>query len=48
MRNVIMIGCDLHDGSMLLKIAMGRQMPEMQLVKKHPQREGIHGRLPQK
>ena len=36
MRNVIMIGCDLHDGSMLLKIAMGRQMPEMQLVKNTP------------
>ena len=28
MSQVIMIGCDLHDGSMLLKIAEGRQTPD--------------------
>ena len=33
MRNVIMIGCDLHDESMLLKIAEGRQDPETCSVK---------------
>jgi transposase len=29
MRNVIMIGCDLHDESMLLKIAEGRNTPHV-------------------
>lgn len=33
MRKVIMIGCDLHDESMMLKIAMGRQAPETRTVK---------------
>jgi transposase len=33
MRNVIMIGCDLHDESMLLKTALNRQEPEMRSVK---------------
>jgi transposase len=33
MRKVIMIGCDLHDESMILKIAEDRQTPEMRAVK---------------
>jgi len=33
MRKVIMIGCDLHDKTMLLKIALGRQEAEMCSVK---------------
>ena len=33
MRKVIMIGCDLHDESMLLKIAEGAQVPETLSVK---------------
>jgi len=33
MRKVIMIGCDLHDGSMLLRIAVGRGAAETLLVK---------------
>lgn len=33
MRKVIMIGCDLHDESMILKIAEDRQMPETRTVK---------------
>jgi len=33
MRQVIMIGCDLHDKTMLLKIAEGRQEPETRSVK---------------
>jgi hypothetical protein len=33
MSQVIMIGCDLHDGSMLWKIAEGRQAPETRSVK---------------
>lgn len=33
MCKVIMIGCDLHDKSMLLKIAEGRSKPEMRSVK---------------
>jgi len=36
MRKVIMIGCDLHDDSMLLKIAEGRQTPETYLAKNTP------------
>jgi transposase len=37
MRKVIMIGCDLHDESMLLKIAEGREMPRMRSFKNSPQ-----------
>jgi transposase len=33
MRKVIMIGCDLHEESMVLKIAEDRQAPETRLVK---------------
>jgi transposase len=33
MRKVIMIGCDLHEESMILKIAEDRQTPETQTVK---------------
>ena len=33
MRKVIMIGCDLHDKTMLLKIAEGRAKPETRSVK---------------
>lgn len=33
MRNVIMIGCDLHDVSMILKIAQDRQTAETRTVK---------------
>ena len=33
MRKVIMIGCDLHDKTMLLKIAEGRKEPETRSVK---------------
>ena len=33
MRNVIMIGCDLHDESMLLKVALNRQAAETLVVK---------------
>jgi len=33
MRKVIMIGCDLHDKAMLLKIAEGREEPETRSVK---------------
>lgn len=33
MRKVIMIGCDLHDGSMLLRIAVGAGAAETVLVK---------------
>lgn len=33
MRKVIMIGCDLHDKTMLLKIGEGRSEPEMRSVK---------------
>jgi len=33
MRKVIMIGCDLHDKTMLLKIAAGREASEMRSVK---------------
>ncbi len=33
MRKVIMIGCDLHDKTMLLKIAEGRSEPEIRSVK---------------
>jgi transposase len=33
MRKVIMIGCDLHEESMILKIAEDRQMPETRAVK---------------
>jgi hypothetical protein len=32
-RKVIMIGCDLHDKAMLLKVAVGREEPETRLVK---------------
>ena len=38
MRKVIMIGCDLHDASMLLKIAVDREAPETKSVKNDPQR----------
>lgn len=33
MRKVIMIGCDLHDRAMLLKVATGREEPETRLVR---------------
>lgn len=33
MRKVIMIGCDLHDGSMLLRIAVGAGVAETLLIK---------------
>ncbi len=33
MRKVIMIGCDLHDKTMLLKIAEGHDEPSTQSVK---------------
>jgi transposase len=33
MRKVIMIGCDLHEESMVLKVAEDRQTPETRLVK---------------
>jgi transposase len=33
MRKVIMIGCDLHDASMILKIAEDRQTPETRTVR---------------
>ena len=33
MRKIIMIGCDLHEESMLLKVAVDRQAPETRLVK---------------
>jgi transposase len=33
MRKVIMIGCDLHEESMVLKIAEGRQTPDTRTVK---------------
>jgi transposase len=33
MRQVIMIGCDLHDKTMLLKIAAGREEPQTRSVK---------------
>jgi len=33
MRKIIMIGCDLHDKTMLLKIAEGRSKPETRSVK---------------
>lgn len=33
MRQVIMIGCDLHEESLMLKIAVGRQTPETRTVK---------------
>jgi transposase len=33
MDNVIMVGCDLHDKTMLLKIAVGREEPETLSVK---------------
>jgi transposase len=36
MRKVIMIGCDLHDESMILKIAEDRQAPETRIVKNSP------------
>lgn len=39
MRKVIMIGCDLHDASMILKIAVDREAPETKSVKNDP-----HGR----
>ena len=39
MRKVIMIGCDLHDASMILKIAVDRDAPETQAVQNNP-----HGR----
>ncbi len=40
MRKVIMIGCDLHDASMLLKIAEGREEPKVRSVKNTPQGRG--------
>ena len=36
MRKVIMIGCDLHDKTMLFKIGEGRSKPETQSVKNTP------------
>jgi hypothetical protein len=33
MRKVIMIGCDLHDESMILKTSEDRQTPEARTVK---------------
>jgi len=36
MCKVIMIGCDLHDKAMLLKVAVGRDEPETRLVKNSP------------
>jgi transposase len=33
MRKVIMVGCDLHEDSMVLKIAQDRQTPDTKLVK---------------
>jgi transposase len=33
MLKVIMIGCDLHDKAMLLKVAVGREEPETRVVK---------------
>ena len=36
MRKVIMIGCDLHDESMLLKVAEGRDEPRTRSVKNTP------------
>lgn len=36
MRKVIMIGCDLHDESMLLKIAEGRDIPQTRSFKNTP------------
>jgi len=33
MGKVIMIGCDLHDKAMLLKVAVGREEPETRVVK---------------
>ena len=37
MRKVTMIGCDLHDESMLLKIAEGRDTPQTRSFKNTPQ-----------
>ncbi len=37
MRKVTMIGCDLHDESMLLKIAEGRDTPQTRSFKNIPQ-----------
>ncbi|MBI5768787.1 MAG: IS110 family transposase [Verrucomicrobia bacterium] len=37
MRKVIMVGCDLHDASMILKIAVDRNAPETKSVKNDPQ-----------
>jgi len=34
MSNVIMIGCDLHEDTLMLKIAVGLETPETRLWKK--------------
>jgi transposase len=41
MTHCIMIGCDLHDGSLVLQIAQDRQTPEMRIWK-NTQRERLH------
>jgi transposase len=49
MRKIIMIGCDLHDDSMLLRIAEGRETPQMRSFKNTPQgRAGMIRQLRQR